>query len=59
MQRINSAKFILILKKMGITEAKFHENVLFFKFYDFSMHGIFFQVFQVSGNPALILWKTN
>ena len=59
MQRINSAKFILILKKMGITEAKFHENVLFLKFHDFSMHGIFFQVFQVSGNPVLILWETN
>ena len=35
MQRINFAKFILILKKMGITEAKFHENVLFLKFHDF------------------------
>ena len=59
MQRINSAKFILISQKIGLTEAKFDENVLFFKFYDFSMHEFFFQVFQVSGNPALILWKTN
>ena len=51
---MNSAKSILILKKLGITETKFHDFSMkisfFLKFHDLSMHGFF--LCKIPGFPG-------